>query len=76
MNNIEKANLIYATGLSIDKKRFNNITENINHDKDFSFFLNDGISRIKKATHNIVHMRLSFSEKEGSALDNALYIVS
>lgn len=76
MSNTKKTDLIYTTGLSIDKKRFNNITENINYDKDFSFFLTNGISRIKKATSKIVHMRLSFSEKEGNILDNASYIAS
>jgi len=36
---MNKANLIYMTGLSIDKNRLNDITENINYDKDYSYWL-------------------------------------
>ncbi len=35
----EKAHLLYLTGLSVDKQRMNNITENINFDKDFTYWL-------------------------------------
>jgi hypothetical protein len=36
-----KPHLLYMTGLSIDKNRMNNITENINFDKDFTYWLKD-----------------------------------
>jgi len=35
----KQAHLIYMTGLSVDKVRMNNITENINFDKDYSYWL-------------------------------------
>lgn len=38
-NHNNKPHLLYMTGLSIDKNRMNNITENINFDKDFSYWL-------------------------------------
>jgi len=40
MSNQKNAHLVYLTGLSIDKNRMNNITENINFDKDYTFLLN------------------------------------
>ena len=39
MKKIDKAHLLYMTGLSVDKNRMNNITENINFDKDYTFLL-------------------------------------
>ena len=34
----ENAHLVYLTGLSMDKKRLNYITENINRDIDFTYW--------------------------------------
>ena len=39
----------YLTGLSIDKKRFNNITENINFDKDYCHFTSKNLKKIRKS---------------------------
>lgn len=46
--NKNKANLLYMTGLSIDKNRMNNITENINFDKDYTYFLNGAQEDLKE----------------------------
>lgn len=44
-----KPHLLYMTGLSIDKNRMNNITENINFDKDFSHWIEDTVNEFTKA---------------------------
>lgn len=42
-----KTHLLYMTGLSVDKNRMNNITENINFDKDYTFLLNKAQKNLK-----------------------------
>jgi len=48
-NQNNKPHLLYMTGLSIDKNRMNNITENINFDKDFSYWMKDTVDEFEKA---------------------------
>ena len=61
----DKSHLVYMTGLSVDKKRMNNIVELINFDKDFTYwrtdcideyeqimsFANKFFGRLEKVTH-------------------------
>lgn len=64
MSDVNKTDLIYATGLSIDKKRFNYITENINYDKDFTSLLERNLRKIKTATSRVVQFKVSLHENE------------
>ena len=48
----ENAHLVYLTGLSMDKKRLNYITENINRDIDFTFWFNKTQKAIKDILKN------------------------
>jgi len=54
MNN-KKAHLVYLTGLSIDKKRLNDIANNINTDIDFSYWLTEVQARLSSILQNKSH---------------------
>ncbi len=58
-NESKKAHLVYLTGLSMDKKRLNYITENINRDIDFTYWFdktkNSIIESLEKDTLLIVN---------------------
>jgi len=49
-NNNSRPHLVYMTGLSVDKIRFNNITENINFDKDYRYWFSLIETLTSKAT--------------------------
>lgn len=60
-----KPHLLYMTGLSIDKKQLNYITENIQFDKDFIYWF----KYIDKKTENAFGNFQSFIDNNGTTID-------
>ena len=71
MDRTNKAHLVYLTGISLDKKRLNYINENINGDKDFSYWLNEMESHLNKSFSEITkHLERA---KDGDGLHGKIY---
>jgi len=71
----KKAHLVYMTGLSVDKKRMNNIVELINFDRDFTYWRKECIEEYNEITSRINRLlgKLnSFTNKQISITIDAL----
>jgi len=71
--NKEKSELLYLTGLSLDKKRLNNIISNIDKDRDFEFWKNEAIEKFNLAFGEV--SKILNNEKTDKLINEGLSFV-